>query len=315
MDNDYEKNLDKYLQEKLHLNYKNTHPCVAQNKSCNKGNNCPFVGFPNDICIYYLSGSCNFGDEKCRKRHLPEYRDKYNSAKEDFKQIQPKAKKVVLAGCPCEAQHGKCEFGESCEFLGWPLDCCLHFVHGECKFAAQCKKRHYADLQKKYAEFTQYKHLIDKDMEWMAENTRVCPTCCLPVEKLKGCSHMKCRKCGHDFDWEDMKDANGASNKYIFNQAKKNIKLLLNIQNQVQFQVFVSALDGKSLTFNLPTKAHTNVSILMKQIEAKTGIVQDDQRLIYAGKQLNQNNQLIDYNITCNCTIHLVIRLPGGLID
>ena len=76
--------------------------------------------------------------------------------------------------------------------------------------------------------------------------------------------------------------------------------------------LFVKTLTGKVIHFE--TFYHTDTIDYMKQkIQDKEGIPPDRQRLIYAGKQLEDGRTLVDYRITRRCTLHLVLRLVGGL--
>lgn len=74
-------------------------------------------------------------------------------------------------------------------------------------------------------------------------------------------------------------------------------------------QIFLKNLDGA--TFTLEVSDTTSVSDIKQYVYEKVGTFVDSQRLIFAGKQLEDYRTLKDYKITKESTLHLVLRLRG----
>ncbi|KAK8723123.1 hypothetical protein OTU49_011853, partial [Cherax quadricarinatus] len=91
---------------------------------------------------------------------------------------------------------------------------------------------------------------------------------------------------------------------------EKSIKVYQGSSKSIKMLIKVKTLTGKEIEIDIePTD---KVERIKERVEEKEGIPPPQQRLIFSGKQMNDEKTAADYKVQGGSVLHLVLALRGG---
>ncbi|EAX96599.1 Ubiquitin family protein [Trichomonas vaginalis G3] len=97
----------------------------------------------------------------------------------------------------------------------------------------------------------------------------------------------------------------------LFYRHPVNINEILRRYDDLTHEIYIKSLPG-----NIDTLKGVSLNMTIEDlkifIDYKLGVYPESQRLIFAGKQMEDENTLMDYNVHDGDTINLALRLCGG---